>query len=141
MPFDYDEPLMDKVVVVLTDGYNQLYSAAKSHYGESGFTDSDYTAYGRISEGRLGTTSSFNVARQELNSRMATVCQSMKTEGIVIYAITFAVSNNSGGNEIRDIFRNCATNPSYYFDSPSAESLRETFRAIASQLSNLRIYE
>ena len=141
MPFDYDEPLMDKVVVVLTDGYNQLYSAAKSHYGESGFTDSDYTAYGRISEGRLGTTSSFTTARRELNDRMAATCNAMKAEGIVIYTITFAVSNNSGGNEIRDIFRNCATNPGYYFDSPTASSLRDTFRAIASQLSNLRIYE
>jgi hypothetical protein len=65
----------------------------------------------------------------------------MKDDGIVIYAITFAVANNSGGNEIRDIFRDCASNPGYYFDSPTAESLRATFRAIASQLSNLRIYE
>ncbi len=141
MPFDYDEPLMDKVVVVLTDGYNQLYSAAKSYYKEKNFSDSDYTAYGRISEGRLGTTSSFTAARNELNDRMAETCESMKDEGIVIYTITFAVSNNSGGNAIRQIFRNCATNPGYYFDSPTSESLRETFRAIASQLSNLRIYE
>ncbi len=141
MPFDYDEPLMDKVVVVLTDGYNQLYSAAKSYYGHKSFTDSDYTAYGRISDGRLGTTSNFTTARNQLNNRMASTCELMKAEGIVIYTITFAVANDSGGNAIRQIFRNCATNPGYYFDSPTSESLRETFRAIASQLSNLRIYE
>lgn len=141
MPFDYDEPLMDKVVVVLTDGYNQLYSAAHDHYHHYDFTDSDYTAYDRLSEGRLGTTTSFSTARQELNDRTTDVCDAMKAEGIVIYTITFAVANNSGGNAIRDIFRDCASNPGYYFDSPTAESLRATFRAIASQLSNLRIYK
>ncbi|MEX0922646.1 MAG: pilus assembly protein TadG-related protein [Rhodovibrionaceae bacterium] len=141
MPFDYDEPLMDKVVIILTDGYNQLYSAAKSYYGHGWFNDSDYTSHGRISEGRLGTTSNFTTARNELNDRMAETCVDMKAEGIVIYTITFAVANNSGGDAIRDIFSNCATNPGYFFDSPSSEDLRETFRAIASQLSNLRIYE
>ena len=141
MPFDYDEPLMDKVVVILTDGYNQYYSAAKSYYGESWFTDSDYTSHGRISEGRLGTTSNFTTARNEMNSRMANICAAMKAEGIVIYTITFAVANNSGGNAIRDIFRNCASNPGYFFDSPSADDLHDTFRTIASQLSNLRIFK
>ncbi|MEX2407788.1 MAG: pilus assembly protein TadG-related protein, partial [Rhodovibrionaceae bacterium] len=106
----------DKVVVILTDGYNQLYSAAKDYYGHSWFTDSDYTAHGRISAGRLGTTSNFTTARNQLNDRMAETCEAMKTEGIVIYTITFAVANNSGGNAIRDIFRDCATTPGYFFD-------------------------
>lgn len=141
MPFDYDEPLMDKVVIILTDGYNQLYSAAKSYYGHNWFKDSDYTSHGRISEGRLGTTSDFTTARNELNNRMAGICEDMKTEGVVIYTITFAVANNSGGDAIRDIFRACATSPGYFFDSPSADDLRATFRTIASQLSNLRIYK
>ncbi|MEX0760456.1 MAG: hypothetical protein WD100_12825, partial [Tistlia sp.] len=132
LPLDYDEPLMDKVVVILTDGDNNLYS------GHAPSGDTDYTGYQRLSAGRLGTTNR-NTARSRLNDRTLEACNAMKQEGIVIYAITFEVANNSNGDAIRQIFRSCATTPGHFFDSYGGEGLAGTFRTIAAQLANLRI--
>ena len=134
MPLDYDEPLTEKVVVVLTDGYNQMYA------GHAPSGDSDFSSYDRVSANVLGTTS-VNGARQVLNQRMVNICQSMKNLDITIYAITFSVANNTGGNEIREIFQNCATTPAHYFDSYNGAQLEDAFRTIGQLLSNLRIKE
>jgi hypothetical protein len=37
------------------------------------------------------------------------------------------------------LFQTCASDADKYFNSPSAEDLRTAFRAIAAELSNLRI--
>ena len=134
MPLDYDEPLTEKVVVVLTDGYNQMYA------GHAPSGDSDFSSYDRVSANVLGTTS-VEGARLELNDRMVRICQSMKDKDITIYAITFKVANNTGGNQIRQIFEDCATTPAHYFDSYNGSQLEDAFRTIGQQLSNLRIKE
>ncbi len=135
LPLDYDEPLMRKVVIILTDGKNELYT-----YHRRGGNDTDYTAYGRVREGRLGTTGKDN-ARREINRRTARLCDDMKRQGIIIYAITFEVDMDSAGQEGRQLFRNCATSPAHYFDNPVGTDLSVTFRTIANQLGNLRIAE
>ncbi|MEQ9490312.1 MAG: pilus assembly protein [Alphaproteobacteria bacterium] len=129
MPLDYDEPLMDKVVVMLTDGNNQWYD-----HPPAGPDGSDYGAYGRIGWGILGTTSS-GAALNEVNNRMAETCELMKAEGIKIFTITFQVSSSS----TRALYQGCASSPDFYFNSPTNEDLTQTFRAIGTELSNLRI--
>ena len=42
-------------------------------------------------------------------------------------------------NTTKDLYRSCASQPSYYFNSPTATELSGIFRQIGSQLSNLRI--
>lgn len=61
--------------------------------------------------------------------------EAMKREGMVLYTITFQTSNEN----TRALFRNCATNPTNYFDSPSNEALRQAFKEIGTTLSNLRV--
>ena len=131
LPKDYDEPLMDKVAIILTDGVNQFYD-----HGSSGPDGSDYTAYGRRHWNRLGlgSTSSGN-STNEINARMSTTCEAMKQEGIIIYTITFQLSNSS----TQSLYRNCATSDAHYFNSPSNEELQLVFRRIGNELSNLRI--
>lgn len=139
LPMDYDEPLMDKVAIVLTDGENVYYDWPGGLPGspQSGsHPDTDYTAYGRLSEGRLGTTNKA-AAVVEINRRMARLCENMKDEGIVIYAITFQLNDEP----TKELFRNCASDPSKYYDSPSNEQLRTTFVEIGNELTNLRIAE
>lgn len=139
LPMDYDAPLMDKVAIVLTDGENVYYDWPGGLPGspQSGtYPDTDYTAYGRLSEGRLGTTNKA-AAVVEINNRMSRLCQNMKDEGIIIYAITFQLNNEP----TKDLFRNCASDPDKYYDSPSNEQLRATFVAIGNELTNLRIAE
>jgi hypothetical protein len=87
-----------------------------------------------LSDGNLGTTNSSN-AVDELDSRTTAVCDKIKAKDILIYTITFQVSSSS----IRDLMRDCATEPDNYFDSPSDSELASAFRAIGNELSNLRI--
>lgn len=134
LPLDYDEPLMDKVVVILTDGANQAYA------GHAPSGDSDYTAYQRVNAGRLGT-GSVNGARVALNNRTTAICEDMKELGIIIYTILFEVSNNSAGDDIRQVFESCASTPGHYFDADDGADLTQAFRTIGNELSNLRIAE
>jgi hypothetical protein len=106
----------------MTDGENTASSSIKS-------------AYGYLSENRLGTTSS-SVAPDRLDDRLEDVCDAMKVDNnILVYTIAFG---NPGSN-IENLLEDCATNPDYFFNSPSAEDLQAAFRAIGDSLSNLRI--
>ena len=159
MPLDYDEPNMEKVVILLTDGTNQWYdwpgdkwtTDGEDHYsglpGRSKYPNSssldddypgaDYTAYGRLSEGRLGTTNN-NLVDDQIDVRMLAMCTAMKATDIIIYTITFGSSPNSS---TQNLFRDCASEPDMYFHAPSNSTLQQTFATIADELSNLRIAE
>ena len=103
----------------------------------SDFPGADYTAYARLSEGRLGTTNR-GTAENLLDSRMLEMCTAMKTASIIIYTITFGGTPNSG---TQTLYRNCATDPEMYFHAPSDSELQQAFVQIADELSNLRIAE
>lgn len=131
LPLDYGTPLMDKVAIILTDGVNQFYDNPPA--GPDG---SDYTSYGRVGWGRLGTTSG-SQATTEVNNRMAEVCESMKANGIIVYTITFQLTNTT----TQDLFRACASSPDNYYNSPSNADLADAFREIGTELSQLRLAE
>ncbi len=163
LPLDYHTHNMFKVVILFTDGNNEWYDwpgpndsecnhgtkpyggvPGKNNYGGSNcttyknmFPDADYTAYGRLSEGRLGTTN-FAAAQQIANDRMLDMCERMKAEGIIMYTLTFSSSVNSA---TRDLFSSCASDPSKYFNSPTGTDLHNAFVQIANELSSLRIAE
>ena len=117
----YDDEDFNKAIVLMTDGENVMSSSV-------------YTAYAYLSAGNLGTTNANNAVNQ-LNTRTTTVCNNIKAVGITIYTITFQV----GSNSVRDLMRDCASEPDNYFDSPSDSELESAFRAIGQELSNLRI--
>jgi Flp pilus assembly protein TadG len=121
LPLDYNTPLMEKVVIVLTDGVN-------TH------SNSSHTAYGYLSDGVLGTTSSSG-AVTVLNNRMAEICNNMKANDVIVYTITFQLS--STGTQM--LFRNCASTPDFYYNSPTNAQLTAAFHQIADSLANLRV--
>jgi Flp pilus assembly protein TadG len=128
MPLDYNTPLMDKVVVIMTDGQNQFYDDPPA--GPNG---SDYTAYGRLTTFGYPTLAA---ARNEIDTRMAAQCAAMKAQGIIIYSITFGAAPDA---QAQTLFRNCASNPGQYFYAPSQADLTAAFHSIGTALSNLRI--
>lgn len=134
LPLDYDTPLMDKVVILLTDGDNQFYKWP----GANGPDGSDDTAYGRLLQFDNGAYPTLALARDELDGRLARTCQAMKAQGILLYTITFGSTPNSG---TQALYRNCASKPEFYFHSPSNDDLAAAFRTIGGHLSNLRIME
>ena len=75
--------------------------------------------------------------RDEMNLRMANICEAVKNEGIFLYTIMFQANDAT----LQDLFRDCATSPLHFFLAPTNEELRDVFRAIANDLNNLRIAE
>ena len=121
----YDEANTRKVIVVLTDGQNNV----GDYY--SNVLSGSYSAYGMTAYGHLGTGSPGN----KLDDKLETVCSNVKSKDILIYSITFEL--NDGGT--KDLMRNCATREDMYFDSPDEESLQDAFEQIATGLQKLQL--
>jgi hypothetical protein len=145
LPLDYGTDKMNKVVVLLTDGKNEVVqnnepgcdgsaSAYRSYKCDP--IESDYTAYGRMTERRFGSSiDTVTEFTTELNNRITSLCTAMKTKGIIIYTILLQVNDSTTDA----LYRDCATKPEYYFNSPSASDLAGIFNQIAQQLSKLRL--
>ena len=122
LPFDYNTPLMNKVVVIMTDGDNTLSNSA-------------HGAYWYLSDNKLGTTNA-TVAKTKLNERLATVCSNMKANNIMIYTVAFGTNIST---TVKNLLKSCATKPEYYFYSPTGADLQASFQQIGDSLANLRI--
>jgi Flp pilus assembly protein TadG len=127
LPLDYNTPLMNKVVVLMTDGDNTI-------------TNGYYSAYGYPSAGQLGPNacSSYNCTTgiNELNTRTAAICSSMKAKGILIYTVALGTDVSTTG---QNLLKNCASKPEYYFLSPTTTDLQKDFAQIGDSLANLRV--
>lgn len=134
----WNTPKWSKAVILMTDGDNQFYklTGATGPNKVNNAVNSDYSGYGRLDQyGALGTTNT-TTAKSVINSRLTQVCQAMKDKGITVYTITFT----SGINQAtKDIYKACASSTAKWFDSPSQADLRASFRAIATELSQLRV--
>lgn len=123
----YDDEETEKALVLLTDGQNVVVS-------QNTHNKSDYNGYNYLSVGNLGTQSTWT-AVQKVNAKVQTLCNAIKDKGVRIYTVTFQLNDET----LKQIFRDCATVPSNYFDSPTNDELKIAFQSIAVDLSNLRI--
>lgn len=87
-------------------------------------TDGDNT------QNRFGGNGSAYCA--QCDTRTALACANAKAAGIKIYTIR-VINGNA------DLLRNCASNPSMYFDVQSASELNSVFNAIGGQLASLHL--
>lgn len=124
----YGDEKWVKAMVLLTDGENDV------NGGGNGFNKSTYNAFGFARNGHLGSTSGSN-AEATLNTKVATVCGSIKAQGIQLYTIGFQVSSST----ITNLLKNCATKPDMYYSSPTNAQLASIFGDIAQGLDELRI--
>ncbi len=97
-PFDNDEPLNDKVVVLMTDGINSYPSTS--------------------------------------DPALTRICNKIKADGVTLISINFATPES-----LYPLYENCASSPDLFFPAATGDQLRNTFRAIALQLSVLRLVE
>ncbi|HSE75527.1 MAG TPA: TadE/TadG family type IV pilus assembly protein [Dongiaceae bacterium] len=123
LPLDYDEPLSQKAMILMTDGLNTMYT-------------NSYTAYGLLSDGHLGTTSSQSIAGTTLNTKTKTVCDAVKAKGIIVYTIVFGDGSDTTA---KNMMKACASETDFYFDSPTEDALKTAFQAIGDSLSKLRV--
>ncbi|MDF3023668.1 MAG: Flp pilus assembly protein TadG [Alphaproteobacteria bacterium] len=121
LPLDYDHPGMNKVIILMTDGDNT-------------FGSNNYTAYGRLSDGRISTSQT--TAENTLDTRTANLCTAIKNENILLYTIALGTGVSTAS---KTMLKNCATSPAYAFVSPSGSELTNVFTTIANQLNSLHI--
>ncbi len=117
----YSDDEWNKAVIILTDGANTT-------------SNSVYTAYEYRSDGVLGSTSSSGTS-DELDDRTEDVCTNMKNAGVIVYTITFQVSDS----DTQTLFENCASSTDKYFNSPDSATLTSAFRTIGAELKNLHL--
>jgi hypothetical protein len=115
-----------KAMIVLTDGENQVWGGFETH------NKSDYTAYGYVRENRLGTTDR-NTAVTKINAKVTELCGKIKAKKIRLYTITFQLNSATA----QELFRQCATKPEMYYNSPSTTELKGIFQRIANDLNDL----
>lgn len=114
--------------------------------------DTAYSGYGSYADKRLvnqdfpsGNTGLANARaahRDATALRFAKTCQAMKRDGIEIYTITFAISNNAEGDATREMFRTCATDRNtHFFETRDRAQLRAAFTTIAADLVDVHLEE
>lgn len=137
LPLDYNTPLMNKVLVLMTDGMNS-------------FSSGNFTNYGYLADNQLGTTKTMNngdaysvSAEKVLNDRTLEICNALKAKGVIIYTIGFGqddTNNFSSATSVNGpLLKACATSEAYYFLAPTNAQLQTAFAAIGDSLANLRI--
>jgi len=124
LPFPYEEPFMDKVIVLLTDGENTLSSVNETSFGlRDEFEDSPDT----VEANHI----------LELNRRLTTTCNNIKaTNEVILYTIALSDGVDS---TTQDLLRSCASNPNFFFFAGDSDSLSSAFDTIGRQLSRLRL--
>lgn len=135
----YSDKRTQKVLVLLSDGRNQVVSGGAR---EDRVTQSDYSSFGYLADGRLGYTRARDYERAEetVDEKVSRVCENIKKKGIRLYTILFQVDFA----KTQDLFRNCASvdeetgEPLYYY-VPAASELETAFKDIGKDLNTLRI--
>ncbi|NIA68885.1 hypothetical protein HBA54_09800 [Pelagibius litoralis] len=130
-PKDYGEIHLGrevlKVVVIMTDGdFNTIYSDGVIAQNSTGGNSSGFARHKINQDATNG--SAFEQAQA--------LCDNMKAEGVEVYTVGLEVASTSGAT---DFVNNCATDADHVYLPSSGTELRQAFRDIATQVSNLRI--
>ncbi len=140
LPKNYGDTL--KAIVLMTDGQNEWYDWSSGRPGQPETSqnyraDADYTGFGRLAEGRSGTTN-FGSTASLLNTRMLNMCSTIKNNGIIIYTIIYTHGAAISG-ATQTAFRSCASDSSKYFFAASRAELQTAFQNIGKDISSLRL--
>jgi Flp pilus assembly protein TadG len=133
----YDDQATIKAIILLTDGENFLQP------GSNGLYKSLYSAFGHAADGHLGNVDGTE-ANLNLDQKTAQLCDNIKADkdgdssdtDILLYTVGFGLTP---GSNVETLMRNCATDPTKFFSSPSPDDLQTVFAAIAAGLSELRV--
>ena len=130
----YHHPRWMKIMVVMTDGDNQL------NAGTDALNGTIYSAYGRgkesIADNRFGSTSDSS-KMTELDTAMGVACSKAKANGIEVYVTSFGSGVSSA---TRARLQACATDADNYQHATSSADLSAFFNHIGQDVLNKSIY-
>jgi len=114
-----------KVVIIMTDGdFNTIYSN-----GVIAKDSSSGSGSGQYKINLNATNGSAYVQSEAL-------CDAMKAEGVIVYTVGFAISSSTN---VTNLMNGCATSADHVYLPENGTELKQAFRDIAVQVSNLRI--
>lgn len=99
-----------KAVVLMTDGKNTKSLTGNTHNGSD--------------EGAA-------------NALTSEICSGIKSGDIEVYSVAYKFG--SGDATAKNVVRNCATDPSFFFDAQNPEQLKDAFEDIAKSLFTVRL--
>lgn len=106
------QPKLRKIAILMTDGeYNTQYCL-----------------------GVRDTTINCLSPNGTSNAQARTLCTNMKAKGITVYTVGFQMP--TAGESVTTL-RQCATDPSKFFNADNGDALKQAFRDIALQISSL----
>ncbi|MCH4025517.1 MAG: pilus assembly protein TadG-related protein [Acetobacter fabarum] len=148
MPYDYGQSSTKKILVLMTDGTNQMcpcYYGYPDYYDNmGGWWNSDETAFGRLLDNNLATVNGYyygfqDTVRPILDNLVVQVCSNMKAMGIDLFVILYTHQGSSVDTAAINTMKACATDSNHYFESPNASDMQTAFSNIAGQISALRL--
>lgn len=94
-------------------------------------TDGEYNTY----RGWMGAD------KNMVAGNAKSICANMKAQGVEIYTVGFALDALAPADKARavDILETCGTDLQHFYDALNAEQLKQSFRDIAMQLSQLYV--
>jgi Flp pilus assembly protein TadG len=154
----YSAPKNRKIMVFMTDGYNnwasQTSTATGSTYQALGYYSYNGTKNLRFPDGTTGngvsyqdqlknaanTSSNYwSASRDMLDELTAEACANAKAAGIEIFTIGFSTPDDKIDEQGLNLLKNCATNSDHYFKAENAKDLNAAFSSIGIGLGKLRL--
>ncbi len=154
----YSAPVNRKIMVFMTDGYNNWGAYPGTVVG-SDYESLGYYTYNGQKNGRLpngtagdmvnyqqsltaasGSNSSFlstsRLAEDDLTSQ---ACENAKAAGIEVFTIGFSIPTDPIDAQGLDLLKSCATNPDHYFAVQDVAQLNAAFSSIGVGLGKLHL--
>jgi Flp pilus assembly protein TadG len=157
----------DKVVILLTDGANTYYTPTSLGYNDLAGNKSIYADYGYTGKNynggsttRLFMNTDSNVSKTNfsnnnyttaMSEQMATLCANAKASNVILMTVSLDLNaNNTTEKAQMDALKACSSASRFRLDPTTGQpaklywnatggSLSDDFKAIADELSNLRI--
>ena len=132
---------VQKVIVLMTDGVNELIDNGNNAASIITRNISDYSAYGYLGDQRLWNANKLNGYgdfNKLMDNRLLAACANAKTAGVKIYTVMF---NHAGyltttqQAAAQTLLGQCASQTNYAYTATDATSLTAVFTAIGASAS------
>lgn len=126
-PFGHEST--SKVVVVFTDGENNVFGASGAAINKS-----DYGSYGFVDQGRMGSTNR-GQALTNVNTFTLNVCEDLKAKDVQIFTVLLGAGTAAN----RTLYERCATTPAHFYPTSDVSQLEGVFRRIGIAVAQLYV--
>ncbi|MBX3479288.1 MAG: pilus assembly protein TadG [Caulobacter sp.] len=124
-PAAYGTKDLIKVVILMTDGeFNTAYC--------NGVIAQDSGSGSGSNSAKVNC----NASKGNGYTQAAALCSAMKTQKIVVYTVGFDISDS---DDVTNLLSGCATSARHFYQPSNGTDLKEAFKAIGKDISNLRI--